>query len=443
MSSWSRQRRNRVILVGGLLLLAYLTLRAASGALIPYLLALVVAYMMLPAVKWLEFNLHRFLRLGGASRWLAIIIVYLFTIGLVAWFFSIVVPLVVQQFQTLWDNRDLLSGRLQDLTFKVWTWYRESVSEQLQTQVDASLQRIGDGVITTAQNALASTFTVLTTTVGWIFSLTIVPFWLFYVLYDRAKLMRGLNDMLPEGYRIDFANLVQVTDNVLSSYVRGQIVLSVATGLMVFAALAYLRVQFALLLAVLAALLQFIPIVGPILSAVPAVVVATIQSPLLGLWTGISFLAIQQIVGSILGPRIAGNSVKLNPAVMLIVLVIGNELAGLWGMLVAVPLTAIIRDVFRYLYMRFEDEPVPPEEALARLLAADEERPSGLSAGIDGLWRRGLTALNEAREGVVSASGPDEEPGAQNPGGQTATNEAPIVQMTSGPAPPAAVEKHE
>jgi predicted PurR-regulated permease PerM len=439
MLSWSRQQRNRAILVSSLLVLVYVALRAARAALIPYVLALVLAYLMLPVVKWLENNMRRFLRLGNAARWLAILIVYLLTIGLVAGFFSIVVPLVIQQFQTLWDNRDLLAGRLQDLTIKVWTWYRQSVSEQIQAQVDASLQRIGASVMTTAQDALAHTFTVLTTTVGWILSLTIIPFWLFYVLYDRGKLMRALNGMLPEGYRPDFANLVQLTDNVLGAYVRGQIVLSIAAGVMVFATLVYLRVQFALLLALLAALFQFVPIIGPILGAIPAVIVASIQSPVLGLWTAIFFLVVQQIEGSILGPRIAGNSVKLNPAIMLIVLVVGNEMAGLWGMLVAAPLAAIIRDVFRYLYMRFQEEPVPPHEALARLLEANLERPrsaaGGLPAEVGSLLQRGLKALAGARRGAVSVGGPAAERRADNPGAQTAATQAPLVQIAAAPAP--------
>jgi predicted PurR-regulated permease PerM len=438
MLSWSRQRRSRVILVSALLLLVYVVVRAAHTALIPYVLALVLAYLLLPAVKWLENNMRRFLRLGNAAGWLAILIVYLFTIGLVAWFFSIVVPLVIQQFQTLWDNRDFLSGRMQDLTIKVWTWYRHSVSEQIQTQVDASLQRIGASVMTTAQDALARTFTVLTTTVGWILSLTIIPFWLFYVLYDRDKLTRALHGMLPEGYRPDFVNLVQLTDNVLGAYLRGQIVLGVAAGVMVFAGLAYLRVQFALLLAVLAALFQFIPIIGPILGAIPAVIVASIQSPVLGLWTAIFFLVIQQIEGSILGPRIAGNSVKLNPAIMLIVLVVGNEMAGLWGMLIAVPLTAIIRDVFRYLYMRFQEEPVPPQEALKRLLEVNLEHPRTASRRlpvyVGTLLQRGLKALAGASRRAVSMGSPAEEPGADNPGAQMAAPQAPMVQIAAAPA---------
>ncbi|MCC7352221.1 MAG: AI-2E family transporter, partial [Anaerolineae bacterium] len=106
---------------------------------------------------------------------------------------------------------------------------------------------------------------------------------------------------------------------------------------------------------------------GPILGLIPALLVATIQSPLLGLWTLILYLAIQQIENLILVPRISGAAVQLHPALIMVVLVLGSEMAGLVGLILAVPLTAILRDLFKYLYLRFQDEPLTPQEAMKRL----------------------------------------------------------------------------
>ena len=90
------------------------------------------------------------------------------------------------------------------------------------------------------------------------------------------------------------------------------------------------------------------------------------------LWVGLAFFAIQQVENLILVPRIAGQSVKLHPAAVMVVLVIGNELAGLFGMLLAVPVAAIIRDVFKYLYLRMSDLPLEAEEAMLRIRAGQE-----------------------------------------------------------------------
>jgi predicted PurR-regulated permease PerM len=85
------------------------------------------------------------------------------------------------------------------------------------------------------------------------------------------------------------------------------------------------------------------------------------------LWTLVVFIIIQQVENLFLAPKIAGESVKLHPALVMVVLVVGNEALGLWGMLLAVPLAAVIRDVFKYLYLRFSDEEVSPGEAMARV----------------------------------------------------------------------------
>jgi hypothetical protein len=111
----------------------------------------------------------------------------------------------------------------------------------------------------------------------------------------------------------------------------------------------------------------------------------------------------------------------------------------LWGMLVAVPLTAIIRDVFRYLYMRFQEEPIPPQEALARLLEVDQERSRGASgrlpADVSRLLRRGLKALAGARREAVSASDQAREPGAESSSAQTAAPQAPLAAAPAAAAP--------
>jgi predicted PurR-regulated permease PerM len=367
MLGWSPQRRNRAILVAALAVMIFLALRAARGALFPYVLALVLAYLMLPAVNWLETNLRRFGHLGHASRPLAILLVYLAFIGLVAWFFSIVVPIVMQQFGALWDSRDVLTSRTQELTQQGWTWYHRNVPEQIQTQVDDNVRRASGTALDALQVGATTTLTVVTSTLSWFLGLAVIPFWLFYVLYDRAKAVQAMHNMVPDRWWSDARNLIGIADRVMGAYVRGQLLLSAAIGIMAFVGLVYLKVPFPALLALMAAVFEMFPFIGPILGAIPAVILAAVQSPILGLWTALFFMAIQQIESTILAPRIAGNAVKLHPAIIMVVLVIGNEVAGLWGMLVAVPLTAIIRDAFRYLFMRFQDEPVSADEALARL----------------------------------------------------------------------------
>ena len=92
------------------------------------------------------------------------------------------------------------------------------------------------------------------------------------------------------------------------------------------------------------------------------------------MWTAIAFFSIQQVENLILVPRISGASVQLHPAVVMVVLVIGNELGGFVGMIVAVPIAAIIRDIFKYAYLRLLDEPLEPEDAMAMVRSGESIR---------------------------------------------------------------------
>jgi len=367
MPNWTPARRNRFILITGLVLIVLVLLWLARGALFPYVFALVLAYLMLPAVNWLEAQFRRRLPAFGLARPLAIILVYLLAIGLLALFFALVVPVITQQFNALWANRYTLGARVQSLAERFLNWYHQNVPELLQVQIEDLLRRASGSLASAAQMGVTRTLDVLTSTVSFILGMLVIPFWLFYILYDQSKATRWAVGLVPARYRADFFNLLRIVDSVLGAYLRGQLLLCLFIGLMATIGLMLLGVQFPAVLGLIAGVFEILPFIGPIIGLVPAVIVATIQSPLLGLWTLLLFLGIQQVENLLLVPRISGRAVQLHPALIMVVLVIGNEVAGLWGMLLAVPFTAIVRDLFKYLYLRTLDEPVPPQEALVRL----------------------------------------------------------------------------
>lgn len=367
MPNWTPARRNRFFLISSLVLIVLVLLWLARGALVPYIFALVLAYLMLPGVNWIEAQFRRRLPRFRPARPLAIILVYLVAIGLLALFFALVVPVITQQFNALWANRYVLGSKVQNLAERFLNWYHQNVPELLQTQIEDLLRRASGTLAGAVQTGAARTLGVLTSTVSFILGMLVIPFWLFYILYDQSKATRRAVSLVPARYRADFFNLLRIVDSVLGAYLRGQLLLCLFIGLMATIGLTLLGVQFPAVLGLIAGVFEILPFIGPIIGLVPAVIVATIQAPLLGLWTLLLFLGIQQIENVLLVPRISGRAVQLHPALIMVVLVIGNEVAGLWGMLLAVPFTAIVRDLFKYLYLRTLDEPVTPQEALARL----------------------------------------------------------------------------
>ena len=362
-------RRNRLILVLALAFIVLFFLWVARSALIPYIFALALAYLLLPVVNRLEVILKRVSRGRSvrAARPAAILLTYVVVVGMLVLFFSLVVPVIVQQFEVLWSSRDQLAGQGQVLAANIVIWYQRTIPSDVQARLLELAQQTGGTVASGLQAGILRTLSFVTNTFGFVLGLIVIPFWLFYILYDQAKAMRGAFSLVPPRFRTDTLNLIRVVDDILSAYIRGQLLLCVFIGVMATVGLSLLGVRFPAVLGLVAGVFEILPFIGPIIGAVPAVIVATIQAPLLGLWTLLLFVGIQQLENLLLVPRISGKAVQLHPAVIMVVLVLGNQIAGFWGLVLAVPVTAIIRDVFKYLYLRFQDEPVSPRDAMARL----------------------------------------------------------------------------
>ena len=365
--SISPARRNRLILVAALVVIVGWMLYVARRALFPYILGLVIAYLVLPLVNFLDQRMPRFLRQRGLSRPAAILLVYLIVLGVIAGVIAFLVPVVVEQMQNLWADREDLARRGRELINEALIHYQASIPPEVRAAIEDSLSKAAGSIARAVQQGLVKTVVAVSSTVSFVLGMVVIPFWLFYILNDQAKVGQGVRNLIPDRLEADVVNIARIVDDILSAYIRGQLILCVAIGAMATVGLLIAGVRFAVLLGVVAGIFEAFPFVGPILGAIPGVIVAALQSPDKALWALVVFFAIQQIENLFLVPKVAGESVKLHPALVMVVLVVGNEALGIWGMLLAVPVTAIIRDVFKYLYLRTSEEGLSPQEALCRV----------------------------------------------------------------------------
>lgn len=367
LRSLTPAQRNRLILILILLLIVGWILYVARAALIPYILGLVLAYLFYPLVQRVDSYMPAALKRLRLSRPLAIVILYLMVILVIAGLMAFLVPVVVNQVESMWEQREQLMTQGRGLLDEWLIRYRTTIPEGWRRTIEDNLGKAAASIGRAIQEGMGSTMAAVTSTMSLIIGLVIIPFWLFYILADEKGMARAFKAAIPTRIEADVRNVLRIIDDILSAYIRGQLLLCLAVGVMSTAGFVVVGLDFAVLLGVIIGLFEFIPFVGPILGAVPALIVAVIQSPITALWTLLVIFAVQQAENLFLVPRISGKSVKLHPALIMFVLVVGNEALGLWGMIMAVPLTAILRDVFKYLYLRFSDEPVSPEEALSRV----------------------------------------------------------------------------
>lgn len=367
----TRQERNRLILVGLATVVLVWLLTNSWDALGPFILALVLAYLMLPLVDFIA----RYL-----PRVVAILLVYVVFIGAVWALFSWLFPLIGSQVKELANDIPTYEKQFGQWSSQATEWYNNlpispDVRQSIENSIKNSLGAIGSAV----QGALVGAITAVSRAMGFIVGLFIIPFWLFYVLKDRDRGMNALNNMLPRAWRNDVWRILRITNGVLSQYIRGQIILALAVGLASTIGMLIVGAPFPMVLGLISGITEIVPVIGPILGAIPGLILAAFHPEgwVMVLKVLVVYVIVQQLENNLLVPKIQGDSVKLYPALIMVALVVGSQVGGLLGLVVAVPVAAILRDIYLYLYRRFTEDYTPRDAEASVPSRRDEESDQG------------------------------------------------------------------
>lgn len=372
------------ILAGLVLALVFF---AAAPAVKPFVLGVVLVYLLAPLVE----------RLAGIGvpRPLAVLLTFALVLAVLAGVAALALTPLIQQLREfvtelpaiLADARSAVDELYDSLglTPEVRTFLDDAAAAAL-----ASLESLDLGGI------VAPLVTSLVSVIGTIIAYAILPAWLFFLLKDLRRLGAALERSLPPSWREDIFAGFAIANRVFGNWIRGQLVLGVTVGLASYAGLIALSVlvdpvfgRFAVLLALVAGILELVPFIGPIIAAVPAVLIGLTAGPGGLLAALLLYLLIQQLENNVLVPKIQGDAVELHPSAVMLALVIGASLGGVLGAIVSLPIAAALRDLFRYGFRRLSDPPATPAEALAavssRLVPASRDtRDAAGGAGSHG-----------------------------------------------------------
>jgi predicted PurR-regulated permease PerM len=271
-------------------------------------------------------------------RWLSILIIYLMFLGVLVGISVLIVPPLIEQARGLWNELPEMSRQGQQ-----WLIDRGLLSREL-TFREAVEQAPGTGsdAVNTVVGAVWSLF-------GGIFGLITIIILAFYFLLDADRMVAAFLRLFrrPDRPRAEDA-CVRVTTK-LSAWLGGQLLLAAIIGGTAAIGLGVMGVPYFYVLALIAGLGEMIPIVGPILAAIPAVAVALTVSPALALGVAIFFLVQQQIENHVLVPKIMERQVGVSAVVVIIALLIGGSLLGIVGAILAVPTAAVLQVLFEEL----------------------------------------------------------------------------------------------
>jgi predicted PurR-regulated permease PerM len=305
----------------------------------PFIIAAFLAYLLNPAVCYLEKQ--------GIKRVWSILIIYLILFSLLILGGIKLIPILLRELEEFGQDIPEMAARGQAMIQAFQIQYQNSaLPYSLRLAIDDSLLAVENNI----QEFIAVVINKIIEIVSHLIGIVISPVLAFYLLNEWFEIKEKLLQLLPGAWRLEAVLIGKDIDKVLCGVIRGQVIVAIIVGVLVSIGLCLLHLKFALLIALLAGILDFIPYFGAIIGAAPAVTLALLDSPWLALKVAILFILIHQLEGTIIHPKILGESVGMHPLSVIFFVFIGGEVGGLLGMLLGVPVAAIVKIVIFHLY---------------------------------------------------------------------------------------------
>ncbi|MGC8488104.1 MAG: AI-2E family transporter [Clostridia bacterium] len=325
-------------LVVSLLVLALL-LEWAWGVLLPFVLAALLTYLLAPVVDRLEGM--------GWHRILSILIAYAVVGAVMAGAVLYILPQAVQQTIQLARVLPQFAATGEETWNRLLQAFHEApMPAAMRAAISGSVKNGEQALLHHVKNGLNLVLGLLPGLIAVVAS----PILGFYLLKDLTRIKARFWHLLPYAWHGPAFKLGRDLDRVLSGYVRGQLLVALVVGIMAGIWSALVGVPFSLLIGVLVGITDVVPYVGPVVGALPAVLLALSHNVWTAVWVMAGFALIHEIEGTVLAPKIIGDAVDLHPLLVVLVILVGGELSGIPGMLVAVPVGAVLNVLARHLY---------------------------------------------------------------------------------------------
>jgi predicted PurR-regulated permease PerM len=328
-------KRIRLPLIFFVLIASIIAFRAVIW---PFLAGLALAVLLEPMIRWIEGK--------GASRLAAVITVFLIVFVLLFFFMLWVVPSIIQDLNQALAKSPRYAKDLMNL----FSHYRElfqRLPDNIRFFIDSTADRGEEFLRNSLVKIAAGILSIFSRLVPFL----LVPVLAFYMSIDLRKWSMGIKRQMGQWLGQDSV-VVEKTLRVVLGYIRGQLINALVVGALLSLGLWSLGIDLALLIGALAGLFNLIPYFGPVISATPAVLLAGMVSPWRALYVVILFFVVNQIEAMVLSPKLVGKQVGLHPVAVIFLLLFGGEYLGFFGMILAVPIGAVLQVLLHHYLKR-------------------------------------------------------------------------------------------
>ncbi len=314
-----------------------------KAVLAPFLIAMIVSYVLNPVV--------RILHERKVPRTVAVLLIYAVFITSVSVVFMNVTPMFLAQLKELNDHLPDLTMRAQSIVQDIH--HNKTLPESVRTGINNAFLKlektITDG-ISTYLNGIGST-------IGKLFTAFIVPFLAFYMLKDFHMIKKASMALVPRSHRKRTVRLMTEIDEALGNYIRGQFLVCLIVGALAYVGYLIIGMPYPILLASVVAVFNIIPYLGPFFGAAPAILMASTISIQMVIYVILVNLTCQVLEGNVISPQVVGKKLHMHPLFIIFALLVGGEVAGIIGLILAVPLFAIVKVVVHHIYLHYSRPP--------------------------------------------------------------------------------------
>ncbi len=323
-----------------------------NSILMPFVLGAIIAYLLNPAVKF--FAREKIPRWLSSAGILSLFILFILTV------LALVIPPLTREAiglaAALPDYADKLSHLLSPYVAAIQSYIGDSAIDDLPAMLKDNLGKLFTG----AGGVLVGLKAGGQAVIGGISTMVLTPLVAFFMMKDWPRIIRWVHDLYPRQYKSMIEDLLNQIDRKLAGFIRGQLMVSFFLGLGYAIALTIAGLNYGFLIGIMAGVLSIIPLVGSTIGLLTSVIVAYIQTG--GDWSFVAviagiFIVGQVIEGNILSPKLLGDNVGLHPLWVLFALLAGGSLFGILGMLIAVPVAAIIGVLVSFFLVQYKKSP--------------------------------------------------------------------------------------